>query len=234
MGYWRCGVNRSIMTICLVLVCSTSAHAQEAARKEGTAGLCVPQSERAGREFGCFVLAHASLGTLGNAPTFWYVDRFDDRTRADAAKGPRGTVVESLGHAWLLTIEGADWHSSGGERMAAIGPLPVDAGTAYSAQYMEAVFLPGMKSTVHRHGGPEAWYTVTGETCLETPNGTSVGRRGGVNVIVPHGPPMELTATGTETRRALVLILHDTLLPATSDASSEWKPKGLCEKSPPG
>ena len=33
-----------------------------------------------------------------------------------------------------------------------------------------------MKSAVHRHSGPEAWYTVSGETCLETPDGTQVGR----------------------------------------------------------
>ena len=200
--------------------------------REGTGGRCVPQSERGGREFGCFVLAHPSLGTLGEAPIFWYVDRFPDRTQADAAKGPRGTVVESLGAVWLLTIEGAGWQSKSGERNAAVGPLPIDPRTAYSAQYMEATFRPGMKSSVHRHGGPEAWYTLTGETCLETPTGTFVGRRGGTNVIVPHGPPMELTATGTETRRALVLILHDSLLPATTEAS-DWTPKGLCEKSGP-
>jgi len=30
-------------------------------------------------------------------------------------------------------------------------------GVAYTAQYMEAVLRPGMKSLVHRHSGPEAW-----------------------------------------------------------------------------
>jgi len=46
-------------------------------------------------------------------------------------------------------------------------------------------------------------------------------------VIVPEGPPMHLTATGTETRRALVLILHDATQPATTPAT-DWTPKGLC------
>ena len=91
---------------------------------------------------------------------------------------------------------------------------------------------PGMKSLVHRHSGPEAWYTLTGETCLETPAGTRVGRAGGLNVIVPSGPPMELTATGTEVRRALVLVLHDSTRPATSPAA-DWSPKGLCKVSRP-
>ena len=146
------------------------------------------------------------------------------------AHGPHGTVVESLGHVWVLSIEPAGRQSPPGARVAEVGPLPVVAGTAYTAQYMEAVFRPGMKSTIHRHGGPEAWYTLAGETCLETPAGVTVGRAGGANVIVPHGPPMELTATGTEIRRAIVLILHDTAQPATTPVA-DWTPKGLCTTS---
>jgi len=46
-------------------------------------------------------------------------------------------------------------------------------------------------------------------------------------VIVPGGPPMHLTATGTEQRRALVLILHESSQPATTPAH-HWVPKGLC------
>ena len=39
---------------------------------------------------------------------------------------------------------------------------------------------------------------------------------------------MELTATGTDVRRALVLIMHDSAQPATSPAP-DWRPKGLCK-----
>jgi ketosteroid isomerase-like protein len=92
---------------------------------------------------------------------------------------------------------------------------------------MEAIFTPGMTAPAHRHSGPEAWFTLSGETCLETPDGTMVGRAGGPPVIVPGGPPMHLTATGTETRRALVLILHDSTQPPTTPAA-DWTPKGLC------
>ncbi len=104
-------------------------------------------------------------------------------------------------------------------------PLPVSADTKYSAQYMEAIFTPGMTAPEHRHSGPEAWYTLAGETCLETPEGKMVGRAGGAHVIVPGGPPMHLTATGTETRRALVLILHDSSQPPSTPAR-DWTPKG--------
>src|SRR5215216_7685842 len=115
----------------------------------------------------------------------------------------------------------------GKESIAEIGPLPVVAGENYSVQYMEAIFTPGMTAPSHTHAGPEAWYTVSGETCLETSDGKQVGRAGGEHVIVPGGPPMHLTATGTETRRALVLILHESSLPPTTPVH-DWSPKGIC------
>lgn len=195
---------------------------------EGTGGICIPVGERAGREFGCFIVATQEIGRLDSARAFWHLSTLAGRSAREAADGPRGRVVESLGKVWLFTIAEAGWRPSQGTHVAAIGPLPVTTGVTYTAQYMEAVFRPGMKSQVHRHSGPEAWYTVTGETCLETPAGTLVGRAGGAHVIVPYGPPMELTATGTEVRRALVLILHDSARPASSPAS-DWSPKGLCK-----
>ena len=193
------------------------------------AQICKPVSERSG-EVGCWIMIDAPLGQLPGAPIFWHVDSYPTRAEAAAAKGPRGTVVESLGKIWLFTIDIAGWRPSTGVRTAQIGPLPVLPGLDYSAQYMEAIFTPGMTAPSHRHSGSEAWYTVSGETCLETPDGAMVGRAGGTHVIVPGGPPMHLTATGTETRRALVLILHDSSQPATTPAS-DWTPKGLC-KSP--
>jgi quercetin dioxygenase-like cupin family protein len=187
---------------------------------------CRPISERTG-EVGCWIILDEALGQLPAAPMFWHLDSYPTRAQATAAKVKRGTVIESLGKFWLLTIEAAGWRPSTGERVAEIGPLPVQPGLAYSAQYMEAVFTPGMTSSTHRHSGSEAWYTMTGQTCLETPDGAMVGRAGGSHVIVPGGPPMHLTATGTETRRALVLILHDSSQPATTLAP-DWTPKGLC------
>jgi quercetin dioxygenase-like cupin family protein len=191
------------------------------------AQICRPISERTG-EVGCWIVIDAELGQLPRAPIFWHLDTFPTRAQAEGAKGLRGTVVESLGRVWLLTIDVAGWRSSGGERVAEIGPLPVAADLKYSAQYMEAIFMPGMTAPAHRHSGSEAWYTLAGETCLETPDGVMVGRAGGSHVIVPGGPPMHLTATGTDTRRALVLILHDSSLPPTTPAN-DWTPKGLCK-----
>jgi quercetin dioxygenase-like cupin family protein len=193
---------------------------------EALAQICRPVSER-NADLGCWIIANAPVGQLPRDPVFWHLDTFATQAEATAAKGSRGTVVESLGKVWLFTIDVAGWRPSGGARVAEIGPLPTDADAKYSVQYMEAVFEPGMTAPSHRHSGPEAWHTVAGETCLETPEGKMVGRAGGPPVIVPGGPPMHLTATGTETRRALVLILHDSTQKPTTPAR-DWTPKGLC------
>lgn len=188
---------------------------------------CKPVAERTG-EIGCWIMSNNEVGQLPSQPIYWHLDAYATRADAEAARGARSTALESLGKIWLLTIDVADWRPSGGTRVASIGPLPVKQSAKYSAQYMEAIFTPGMMSAVHRHSGPEAWYTEAGETCLETPEGKLMGRPGGPYVIVPEGPPMRLTATGTETRRALVLILHDSTQPATM-AAHDWQPKGLCK-----
>jgi quercetin dioxygenase-like cupin family protein len=200
---------------------------QAVGQAEGTSVSCIPVAERAGREFGCFIIATRGIGHLAPGRAFWHLSSFSTRSQAELARGTQGAVVESLGRVWLLAIADSAWRPAGGTRVAEIGPLPVTPDVAYTAQYMEAVFRPGMKSLVHRHSGPEAWYTLAGETCLETPGGTMIGVPGRP-VIVPAGPPMELTATGTEVRRALVLILHDSEQPATSPAR-DWSPKGLCK-----
>jgi len=190
-------------------------------------GACKLVGDRTG-ELGCWIIAHDALGAFAQAQTYWHLNTFPSRAEAEAAKGPRGTVVDSMGKIWLFTIEARAWRSTKGEHVAEIGPLPITAGRNYSAQYMEAIFAPGMTSATHDHSGPEAWYTVEGETCLEIPAGKVVGRAGGEHVIVADGP-MHLTATGTGLRRALVLILHDSAKPSSA-LVHDWHPKGLCKE----
>jgi quercetin dioxygenase-like cupin family protein len=188
---------------------------------------CIPVAQRAGEKLGCFITANQMLGKLPNAPIFWHLYEYPNRAAADgAAKTIQGTVVESYGRVWLFNVSAAEWNPAGGRRIARIGPLPVSNAASYSAAYMEATFTPGMQSAVHRHPGPEAWYVLAGEQCLETPGHKRV-IHAGESGIVEEGPPMRLTGTGTGERRALVLILHDSSKPMTVPAS-DWTPAGLC------
>jgi quercetin dioxygenase-like cupin family protein len=203
----------------------TAAAAPLAAQTDGT---CVPVAERAGREFGCFITARQELGRLPATPAlFWHLHTYPTRDAAEAQRGPRSTVVESLGRVWLFTIAGADWQPGAGERVAVIGPLPFVDADSMAAVYMEGVFQPGMHSVVHRHPGMEAWYTTEGSQCLETPEGKLEQRAGDPGVLVAGGVPMMLTGTGTGPRRSVVLILQDATKPRSVPAS-DWTPLGLC------
>jgi quercetin dioxygenase-like cupin family protein len=188
---------------------------------------CKPVSERT-REVGCWILADDSVGQLTESQVFWHLDTYPTRAAAQADKGPHGVVVESQGKVWLMTLTDKEWKSVHGDPIANIGPLSIVGGEKYSAQIMEAVFTPGMTAAAHIHSGPEAWYTLGGETCLETSDGhVQIGRAGGPPVIVPTGLAMHLTATGTRQRRAMVLILHPSSKPPTTMVH-DWIPKGLC------
>ena len=192
-------------------------------------GVCKPASMR-DQQIGCWILADDPIGPLTKSPVLWTLDAYPTRAAAEADKGPRGTVLESLGKVWLLNIAYEKSKPSHGTRTAEIGPLPIVAGENYSVEYMEAIFNPGMTAPEHNHSGPEAWYTQAGETCLETSDGhVQIGRAGGPPLIVPMGLSMHLTATGTAQRRSLVLILHQTSQPSTS-ADHNWVAKGLCKK----
>jgi hypothetical protein len=124
--------------------------------QEAYAQICRPVAERTG-EVGCWIIAHQPIGQLTKPETFWHLDVYATRTEAEAAKTVGGAVVESLGKIWLLTIADQGWRPSRGERIAEIGPLPITAGQSYTAQYLEAIFTPGMVAPAHTHAGPEAW-----------------------------------------------------------------------------
>ncbi len=223
MSIW--GRKHGLGTAMLWLVTTLAVSGQASAQSVPWGG-CKSVADRTG-EVGCWIMAPEPVGQLTESEIFWHLDVYPTRVAAEAAQGLRGTVIESLGKVWLLSIEGAGWRPAGGERVAEIGPLPITAGERYTAQYLEAIFTPGMTAPPHTHPGPEAWYTMAGETCLETPQGKQIGRAGGQYVIVPGGSPMTLTATGTEQRRSLVLILHESSKPAMT-IEHDWTPKGLC------
>lgn len=189
---------------------------------------CEPVADRGSRTLGCYITAREELGPLAKSPPlYWHIDRFGTRDSAVAARGPRGTVVESLGQIWLFTLADSSWRPASGRRVARIGPLALVPADSFAAVYMEGVFQPGMQSAVHRHPGVEAWYTIEGEQCVETPKGKLTQRAGEAGLMVEGGLPMRLTATGSGIRRSLVLILQDATQPRSTHAQ-DWIPRGLC------
>jgi quercetin dioxygenase-like cupin family protein len=95
-----------------------------------------------------------------------------------------------------------------------------------SISSIERTDITGMLTTVHRHSGSEAWYVLTGAQCLRTPDQTMV-LRAGESGVLPPGPPMVLTSIGPETRRSLVLVLHDASQRWQTN-TTEWSPTQEC------
>ena len=178
---------------------------------------------------GASALASVPVVELPEGQIYWHLDTYRTRAEADAFGGPRSTVVEAFGKVWLFTIAEAGWRPTGGVRVATIGPLRVNPeGRPYRASYMQAATSPGFQTDVHQHGGPEALFTLSGEVCVETPEGKLVGRAGGDPLLINGDFPMQLTSVGSEMRRSLVLILHDATQPWKVPSTSPWTPKGLC------
>jgi quercetin dioxygenase-like cupin family protein len=202
-------------------------------------GCSTPVRERK-TEAGCYTTTEAPLGKLPAVRLYWHLYSYPTHAAANAARAQRGTVAEVFGKHWLYTIAEEQWRPAAGEKVAVIGPLEVAADKPYSARYMEAVFPPDFETSLvgHRHPGPEAWYVLTGTQCLETPNGLVMASAGGA-AMVPEGWPMSISAVGSETRRALVLVLHPSAEPYSMSVDdprrpgaphSHWKPQGLCAK----
>jgi hypothetical protein len=214
--------------VCLALSYTSAAGAQTAAPAAMPPGGCAEPRTGASDTPGCYVMGVELIGAAPATPLFWHLDAFPTRAAAEAARQSRGTVSEAHGRVWLLTIEGADWRPGGGARVARVGPLPVTAGRAYTAHFFEGVAPPRARTPVHRHPGPEAWYVLEGAPCLETPEGARV-MPAGEGFVVPEGPPMMLTGTGTSVRRTLGLVLHDAAQPWNIPAS-DWTPKESCPR----
>ena len=110
-------------------------------------------------ETGCYLVATHALGELPAADVFWHIYIYPTLAEAKALQTARGTVAQSHGKVWLYTIAEKEWRPASGERKAVIGPLEHSAQTPYTARYMEATIPPGIKTPVHTHSGPEAWYS---------------------------------------------------------------------------
>jgi uncharacterized membrane protein len=136
--------------------------------------ICLPASLGWTSQPGGWVIASADLGRLPSGKVYWHIDRFPDRAAAEASQGPNSAVVELYGAIWLLAITSDRRGEALGQSVAVVGPLPIAAGTEYTADYMEGRFSPGMRSIAYHHLGPEAFYNIDGEFCLETPGKRTV------------------------------------------------------------
>jgi quercetin dioxygenase-like cupin family protein len=175
---------------------------------------CVTDSPERRGQPGCSVVVEKRLPTPLANPVLWHIDEFTSLAAAEKASGPNSVAFEAHGSTWLYTIEADASNHHGGTHRALVGPLPVQPNRPYAIQVLSSYFLPGHVSIVHTHSGPEAWWVLEGEQCLETTTKT-IRARAGEGAIVAAGETMRMVGVGAGPRRSLVLILHDAEQPAS-------------------
>lgn len=166
---------------------------------------------------------------LNGAPRqlYWHVYEADslEAAEAEARNHAWATVAEAHSRTWLYVLGGPNEIAGGGAQpRAVIGPLTVPVGPA-TAHFSEAIFPPGMRTRVHAHPGPEAFFVVEGEQCMESPSDRRrVGA--GETYIVPGGPHLQAAPNG---RRNLVLIIAPADVPFVVPGGEGWAPSTFCD-----
>lgn len=197
--------------------CSTTRNNTETKTAAPRASVkCMENSpERRGEE-GCTILATQLL--VGPLPKeiYWHLDRFNSLDAATKAAGPNSVAAEAHGFYWLLTISGPDEINHNGEHIGRIGPLSPLPAERYTMRVLSSLLKPGATTPIHVHPGPEAFYLIDGEQCIETPD-KSYHLIAGKSFIVPAGQIHLGRVIGNKARRALALLLYDGAYPATRD-----------------
>ena len=179
-----------------------------------------------GAAFGCQLLVRTTIAAFPAGPLFWHLRSFDTLADAERARAPQDVIAAAGGQAWLFSF-GPESQARAGRLVGRVGPLPLAGTGPFQIQLWYVVMPPGTSTGSHLHPGPEAWYVLEGEQCLDTPNGP-IRARAGEGAVVAENIPMRLFNPGTGTRRALFIVSHAPSVPEAS--TSQWTPSGACSR----
>ena len=200
----------SRMLLIIFAVCGLATAAQRPSVK------CTENSPERRGEVGCTILANRPLLGPLTKPVYWHIDRFDSIEAAKKAAGPNGVAAEAHGSVWLMTVETQTEAHHGGRHVVWIGPLEMPAADRYSMRVLSSMLELGTTTPVHTHSGPEVFYVVAGEQCLETPERShSLGT--GQSLVLPAGVIHRGRPNGSSARRVLALNLGDAARPTSRD-----------------
>lgn len=193
-----------------------------------TPGRCQERTRPGITEVGCYLLDSVTIGDLPRDSVYWHLYEFQSLRSAVQAREGKSTEFEAFDRFWLGTVAGQGWRPPSGARIAVLGPIPVPADRAYTARYLRSMLVPGFRTRIHQHAGAELFYVLDGAQCIETTNGHLISRSG-ESAIAPPGVLMQLGTYGSDTVRALVLVLHDSDKPWVDRSPVDWQPPGACQ-----
>ena len=222
----------AVACVCSALIAPGAALAQVKASDihENGAVACIesPTPGKRPSNAECAILLQRKFSSLPHGPLVWRFENFPTLKAAQDAGTPASGVVEAAGKVWLLTLSAKGGHSNGGTLVAETELLPaIPPGPSYEIVVAEADLGPEANVPTHKHSGPETWYLLSGEQCLELPE-RAVRARAGETMSAPAETPMKLNIVGPGKRDALFLIVHDSSKPFNTFL--DWSPKGLCQK----
>jgi quercetin dioxygenase-like cupin family protein len=173
----------------------------------------------AAQQFEVKAIAERKVQQLPPGPLFWRIDNFPTLAQAQAAAGATALAAEASGKDWLFTLGPKGGSSSGGTKVAEIGPVPPISAPEYLLRINRTGGPPGVKTPVHMHSGSETFYVLTGELSQKTPQGVSHVAAGQSMPGRGPGTPMEVSSTGTSDLVALVMFVTDATKPFSSSAA---------------
>jgi hypothetical protein len=164
-------------------------------------------------------LAERKVQELPAGPLFWRIENFPSLPQAQAAAGPWSLATGSAGKAWLFTLGPAGGASSGGTRVAEVGPIPRVAAPQYLLRINEASGPSGSITPVHSHPGSEAFLVLAGEQGIRTAHGLLRIEAG--QPATGHGADiaMQVSSSGASDLHALVMFVVDATRPFSTPAS---------------
>lgn len=188
-------------------------------------GLCTAPVPANRETPGCYQTSELDLAGAP-AKLYWHVREYPTlaAASAEAARHRWAAVATAHSRYWLYLLGEAVEPATGGIERAVVGPLTVPTG-APVAHFSEAIFPPGMRTRVHSHPGPEAFYVIAGQQCMETPSDKRKIAAGGT-YVVPSGVHLQAAPHG---RRNLVLIIAPKGVPFVVPGGGQWTPTGFCD-----
>ena len=164
-------------------------------------------------------LAEKKVAELPPGPLFWRIENFAGLSQAQGAAGQWSLVAESAGKVWLFTLGPAGASSTGGTKVAEVGPILRVVAPQYLLRINEATGAPGSTTPVHTHPGSEAFFVLAGEQSIRGPHGVMRVSTGHAEAGQGADMPMQVSSTGSTDLHALVMFVVD----ATKSFSSPAK-----------
>lgn len=180
--------------------------------------LCLHSSSTAQTALVIKPLAEKKVADLPPGPLFWRIETFGTPAQAQAAAGAWTLVAQSAGKIWLFTLGPAGGSSTGGAKVAELGPIPHVVAPQYLLRINEASGAPGSVTPVHSHPGSEAFFVLAGEQSIRSPRGVMRVRVGQPEAGQGSDVPMQVSSSGSTDLHALVMFVVDATRPFSSPA----------------